>query len=89
MHEQALIQAGQRAGSPLRAVRFTAIVTIADLEAFLANPLRNGQQWALHASKNIWHATWFWAGAVLRGFTSPGGPGPAAQAAVRHHREIA
>jgi cholesterol oxidase len=30
----------------------------------------------------------FWAGAVLRAFTSPGVPGPATQAAVSHHREI-
>lgn len=88
MRERALIQAGQGAGSLLRPVSFTIIVTIADLEAFLADPLRNGQQWALHGSKNIWHATRFWAGAVLRAFTSPGGPGPAAQTAVSHHREI-
>jgi len=30
----------------------------------------------------------FWAGIVLRAFTSPGRPGLAAQAAVSHHREI-
>jgi len=97
MRERALIQAGRGAGPPLRPVSFTVVVTIAHLEAFLADPLRNGQQGALHCSKNIWdrhgldtwHATRFWAGAVLRAFASPGGPGPAAQAAVSHHREIA
>jgi len=97
MRERALIQAGPGAGPPLRPVSFTVIATIADLEAFLADPLRNGQQWALRGSKNIWHrhgpdiwhATRFWAGAVLRAFTSPGGPGTAAKAAVSHHRGIA
>ena len=97
MREPALIQAGQGAGPPLRPVRFTGIVTIADLEAFLADPRRNGQQWALHGSKNIWHrhdldiwlATRFWAGAVLRAFTSLGGLRPATGAAVSPHREIA
>ena len=96
MRERDLIHTGQGAGPPLRPVSFTVIVTIADREAFLAGPLRNGQQWALHGSTNIWHrhgpdiwpATRFWAGAVLRAFTSPGGPGPATQAAVSHHREI-
>jgi len=97
MRERALIQAGQEAGPPLRPVSFAVIVTIADREAFLADPLRNGQQWALRGSKHIWHrhgpdiwhATRFWAGAVLRAFTSPGGPGPAAEVAVSHRWEIA
>lgn len=96
MRERALIQAGRGADPPLRPVSFTVIATIADLEAFLADPLRNGRQWALHASKNIWHrhgldiwhATRFWAGAVLRAFTSPGAPDPATPAAASRHREI-
>ena len=97
MRERALIQAGQGAGLPLRPISFAVIVTIADLEPFRADPLRNGQQWALRGSKNIWHrhgpdiwhATRFWAGAVLGAFTLPGGPDSAAEAAVSHHREIA
>jgi hypothetical protein len=59
MREPALIQAGQGAGPPLRPVRFTVIVTIADLKA------------------------------VLRAFTSLGGLGPATEAPVSQHREIA
>ena len=43
----------------------------------------------IESARTVQRFLTFWAGAVLRAFTSPGGdPGPTAQAAVSQHREV-